>query len=93
VTTCEVCGRACPDGDTFCGACGHRLGGADVPMRADVPLRADAVDLYRAQEQPGEPPVVNVRVVNSPFDGCLSCLSWIVVGVLVVFVVGWIASC
>lgn len=77
MTTCEVCGKACPDGDVFCGACGHELGGA--PARY---LRA-----------PEEPTVVNVRVVNSCWDSCVGCVSWAVGVVAIVVLVAWIFSC
>ena len=26
MASCEACGNDCPEGATFCGACGHRLG-------------------------------------------------------------------
>lgn len=75
MTTCGVCGRACPDGDAFCGACGHPLAGTPAPS------------------QPVEPPVVNVRVVNSFWDSCVGCVGWVVGVAAIAVFVGWIAGC
>lgn len=75
---CEACGRACPDGDVYCGACGHELG------------RAPGAEPAGAPEKPA---VVNVRVVNSAWDGCVGCFSWVVGLVAIVFLIAWIVSC
>jgi rRNA maturation endonuclease Nob1 len=48
---------------------------------------------HRLGERPAEPLTVNVRVVDSPFGGCLSCLSTAVAIVVIVFVVAWLFSC
>jgi hypothetical protein len=37
--------------------------------------------------------VVNVRVVNSWWDGCIGCFSWAVGIVVILALVGWIFSC
>ena len=80
MTTCAVCGREWPDDHAYCGACGHRLGVAPAQL-----------DEWQSQ-QPHEPTVVNVRVLNSLWDSCLSCFSWVVGIVAIVFVVTWIFS-
>jgi hypothetical protein len=37
VARCEACGNDCPDGATYCGACGHRLGVApEEPLTINV---------------------------------------------------------
>ena len=51
-------------------------------------LRASA---GAAAEAP--PAVVNVRVVNSFWDGCVGCFSWAVGIVVILALVGWIFSC
>ena len=80
MTTCGVCGRSCPDGDSYCGACGHPVGGA-------------AGIVWSGQPGPPEPPVVRVRVVNSFWDGCLGCFAWLVVVFMVLCLAGLILSC
>ena len=70
MATCEVCGRVCPEGDLYCGSCGHALG-----------------------HEPAEPTVVNVRVVNSFWDGCVGCFGWVAGVVAIVVLIGWVLSC
>lgn len=48
---------------------------------------------HRLGQQPEEPAVVNVRVVNSWWDGCIGCNSWAVGVVVILVLVGWIFSC
>ncbi len=81
MTTCEVCGRTCPQSDAYCGSCGHELGSPPGVVTCRSPVQSE------------EPTVVNVRVVNSFWDGCVGCFGW-VVGVLVIAVlIGWVLSC
>ena len=44
-------------------------------------------------EKPEEPVIVNVRVVNSWWDGCIGCFSWVVAVVAILFLIAWLASC
>ena len=48
---------------------------------------------HRLGRPPDEPVVVNVRVVNSFWDGCIGCFSWAVGVVAIVFLIAWIFSC
>jgi hypothetical protein len=84
LTTCEVCGRPCPDADAFCGACGHELGRTPGAVVCQSPVES---------REPVEPAVVNVRVVNSFWDGCAGCVGWVVGLVVIALLVGWIFSC
>ena len=48
---------------------------------------------HRLGEAPAEPVTVNVRLVDSPARGCLSCFTTAVAVVVLVFFVLWIFSC
>ena len=44
-------------------------------------------------QTPEEPLVVNVRVVNSFWDSCVGCFSWVVALLVIVFLIAWLFSC
>jgi ferredoxin len=71
-------------GVTGCEACG-----ADCPESAAYCGACG----HRLGRQPEERVVVNVRVVNSWWDGCIGCLSWAVAVVVIIALIGWIFSC
>ncbi len=48
---------------------------------------------HRLGEQPREPVNVNLRLVDSPRSGCLSCFTTAVGLVALAFLVLWIFSC
>jgi hypothetical protein len=48
---------------------------------------------HRLGEQPAEPVTVNVRLVDSPRRGCVSCFTAAVGVVAVLFLILWIFSC
>jgi len=48
---------------------------------------------HRLGKRPEEPVVVNVRVVNSCWDGCVGCFAWVVGAIVILALIGWIFSC
>jgi hypothetical protein len=48
---------------------------------------------HRLGQRPDEPVVVNVRVVNSFWDGCVGCFAWVVGAVVILGLIGWVSSC
>jgi hypothetical protein len=48
---------------------------------------------HQLGQRPQEPLVVNVRVVNSWWDGCIGCVSWAVGIAVIMFLVAWLFSC
>ncbi len=48
---------------------------------------------HRLGRQPQEPVDVTVRLVGSLFSDCLSCFTWVVGVVAVLFLVVWLFSC
>lgn len=78
--TCPGCGAEVPAGAAFCPACGRRLGEPHEPER---PVRCPP---------PVELPVVNVRIVDSPGRGCVSCFTWSVTAFMLVLIIAWLAA-
>jgi hypothetical protein len=48
---------------------------------------------HRLGSRPGEPPVVNVRVVNSAWDSCWSCFGTVVAVLVLIGLAAWLFSC
>lgn len=48
---------------------------------------------HRLGTQPGEPVNVTVRLAGGLFSDCLSCLTWAVAVVTLIFLVLWLFSC
>ncbi len=87
VKACEQCGSEWPEANAYCGACGHRLGSPAVAETGRPPA-----ELAPAWRPPDEPTVVNVRVVNSFWDSCVSCFATVVGVIALVFVITWLIS-
>ncbi|MEE4276524.1 MAG: zinc ribbon domain-containing protein [Thermoleophilia bacterium] len=48
---------------------------------------------HRLGSRPGEPPVVNVRVVNSAWDSCWSCFGTALGVLILIGLAAWLFSC